>query len=272
MPATGPCRLEPIARSVTLVHRRAAFRAHEHTVYQLIVLQVEVITDAEVTAVSGGDRVDRVEITSEGRARASAPRSGGDRGARFHRQPRPDPRVGHRHRRQPLSAVETTMATSVPGVFAAGDIIDYRGKVRLISVGFGEAATAVNNAAVLVQPGRAALPRSFLRLPARRRVRGGLGGPHAVCHRCRVHRRHRQVLYRGMPGRLHLRRRPQALHQPGRVHRLRCLRAGLSGRGDQPGSPRARRPGRLRRPTTPGSSSRRCPGGTSRSATPAAGH
>ena len=37
-------------------------------------------------------------------------------------------------------------------VFAAGDITDYPGKVRLISVGFGEAATAVNNAAVHLDP------------------------------------------------------------------------------------------------------------------------
>ena len=42
------------------------------------------------------------------------------------------------------------MATSAPGVFGAGDITDYPGKVRLLSVGFGEAAIAVNNAAVLI--------------------------------------------------------------------------------------------------------------------------
>ena len=42
--------------------------------------------------------------------------------------------------------------------FAAGDIADYRGKVRLIAVGFGEAATAVNNAAVLINPDEPLLP------------------------------------------------------------------------------------------------------------------
>jgi ferredoxin/flavodoxin---NADP+ reductase len=50
------------------------------------------------------------------------------------------------------------MATSAPGVFAAGDITDYRGKVRLTSVGFGEAATAVNNAAVLIRPDEQLFP------------------------------------------------------------------------------------------------------------------
>ena len=43
-------------------------------------------------------------------------------------------------------------APTSPGVFAAGDITDYDGKVRLISVGFGEVATAVNNAAVHLDP------------------------------------------------------------------------------------------------------------------------
>ena len=54
--------------------------------------------------------------------------------------------------------VDTTMSTNVPGVFAAGDITEYRGKVRLISVGFGEAATAVNNAAILIRPDEALFP------------------------------------------------------------------------------------------------------------------
>jgi thioredoxin reductase (NADPH) len=44
------------------------------------------------------------------------------------------------------------MRTSLPRVFAAGDIVDYEGKVKLIAVGFGEAATAVNNAAVVIDP------------------------------------------------------------------------------------------------------------------------
>ena len=48
--------------------------------------------------------------------------------------------------------VDTAMRTNVPRIFAAGDITEYDGKVRLIAVGFGEVATAVNNAAVLVDP------------------------------------------------------------------------------------------------------------------------
>src|SRR5690349_2839683 len=56
--------LEPIACSVTLVHRRGSFRAHERTVADLHASTVEVITGAEVSAVCGGDRVSSVEITT----------------------------------------------------------------------------------------------------------------------------------------------------------------------------------------------------------------
>ena len=48
--------------------------------------------------------------------------------------------------------VDSSMATNLPRVFAAGDISEYPGKVRLIATGFGEAATAVNNAAVVIDP------------------------------------------------------------------------------------------------------------------------
>ena len=49
-------------------------------------------------------------------------------------------------------SVGPDMATNLPRVFAAGDINEYPGKVRLIAVGFGDVATAVNNAAVVIDP------------------------------------------------------------------------------------------------------------------------
>jgi thioredoxin reductase (NADPH) len=39
-----------------------------------------------------------------------------------------------------------TMETSLPGVYAAGDVAGYEGKITLITIGFGEAAIAANNA------------------------------------------------------------------------------------------------------------------------------
>ena len=54
--------------------------------------------------------------------------------------------------------VDSAMRTNLPRVFAAGDITEYPGKVRLIAVGFGEAATAVNNAAVVIDPAAHVFP------------------------------------------------------------------------------------------------------------------
>jgi thioredoxin reductase len=48
--------------------------------------------------------------------------------------------------------VDSGMHTNIERLFAAGDISTYPGKVALISVGFGEAATAVNNAMVAINP------------------------------------------------------------------------------------------------------------------------
>jgi peptidyl-tRNA hydrolase len=53
--------------------------------------------------------------------------------------------------------VGTTGQTSVPGVYAAGDIVDYDGKVKLIATGFGEVATAVGPVKVLLMK-----PQTFM--------------------------------------------------------------------------------------------------------------
>ncbi|ROO88041.1 thioredoxin reductase (NADPH) [Actinocorallia herbida] len=149
--------LAPIARSVTLVHRRGAFRAHAHSVAQVMASAVEVITDAEVKQIGGTGQIEHVEINGPGGsivrpAQAVIAALGFTANLGPIRQWGIDVQ-GNRH-----IPVDTAMSTNVPGVFAAGDITDYRGKVRLISVGFGEAATAVNNAAVLINPEEALFP------------------------------------------------------------------------------------------------------------------
>jgi thioredoxin reductase (NADPH) len=44
------------------------------------------------------------------------------------------------------------METNIEGIYAAGDICTYTGKVKLIASGFGEAPTAVSNAKVYIDP------------------------------------------------------------------------------------------------------------------------
>ncbi|WP_235182744.1 hypothetical protein [Gracilibacillus boraciitolerans] len=48
--------------------------------------------------------------------------------------------------------VEGNMATNVPGIFAAGDIVQYEGKTNLIASGYTEAITAVNKAHKFIDP------------------------------------------------------------------------------------------------------------------------
>ena len=48
--------------------------------------------------------------------------------------------------------VNQLMETNLPGVYAAGDIVEYVGKLDLIASGFAEAAIAVNNAVHRVDP------------------------------------------------------------------------------------------------------------------------
>ncbi|MDR7414482.1 MAG: NAD(P)/FAD-dependent oxidoreductase, partial [Armatimonadota bacterium] len=54
--------------------------------------------------------------------------------------------------------VNTKMETNLPGVYAAGDITTYPGKLKLIATAYGEAATAVNNAYTYLNPGAKAFP------------------------------------------------------------------------------------------------------------------
>ena len=49
-------------------------------------------------------------------------------------------------------AGQSTSVTSVPGIYAAGDIIKYEGKVHLIAGAFQDAANAVNQAKLYIQP------------------------------------------------------------------------------------------------------------------------
>lgn len=153
--------LEPIARSVTLVHRRDAFRAHQRTVEQVRASSVDIVTQAEVTALRDADGADRgplaeVEITVGGEATVR-PAQAVVAALGFVADLGPLQQWGlETHRRHIV--VDTAMRTSLPRVFAAGDITEYDGKVRLIAVGFGEAATAVNNAAVVIDPSAHVFP------------------------------------------------------------------------------------------------------------------
>jgi thioredoxin reductase len=143
--------LEPIARSVTLVHRRDAFRAHERTVRLVRATRTEIITRAQVTRMGGDGHVEQVEITVDGQEPVRRPAQAVVAALGFVADLGPLQHWGIEVSRRHV-VVDAAMRTSLERVFAAGDVTEYPGKVRLIAVGFGEAATAVNNAAVVIDP------------------------------------------------------------------------------------------------------------------------
>jgi thioredoxin reductase (NADPH) len=143
--------LEPIAGSITLVHRRDAFRAHERTVQAVRDSSVEIVTKAQVTALHGDPTVSEVEITVDGQEPVRRPAQAVVAALGFVADLGPLQRWGIEVSKRHV-VVDASMRTSLPRIFAAGDITEYPGKVRLIAVGFGEAATAVNNAAVVIDP------------------------------------------------------------------------------------------------------------------------
>ncbi|ONH29873.1 NAD(P)/FAD-dependent oxidoreductase [Pseudofrankia asymbiotica] len=144
--------LEPLAKSVTVVHRRDKFRAHQHTVDRVHASSCEVLTFTEVATISGDERIEKVELvhskTGERQVReAQAVVAALGFTADLGPLTRWGLNIDKRH-----IVVDTTMYTGVERIFAAGDITEYPGKVRLIATGFGEVATAVNNAAPVIDP------------------------------------------------------------------------------------------------------------------------
>ena len=148
--------LKGVARTMALVHRRDGWRAHAASVHQheraAAVGEVDLRTFHEVREIHGADRVETVTIFDN----------------------RTDEDVsldcdcvlsclGFKPDLGPIKAwgleveknrikVDQLMATNIPGVFAAGDVVDYLGKLDLIATGYAEAAIAVNNAVHYVDP------------------------------------------------------------------------------------------------------------------------
>jgi len=150
--------LEPLASSVTLVHRRDAFRAHAHTVEQVRRTSATILTTTEVERILGDGHVEAIELRNNVTQELTTLPAGGIVAALgFVADLGPLTRWGLDLEKRRI-VTDTTMATNVARVYAAGDIVTYPGKVPLISVGFGEAAIAVNNAATVIDPALKVFP------------------------------------------------------------------------------------------------------------------
>lgn len=145
-----------VADRVTHIHRSDRYRAHAHTVSLVEQADergdLDLLTHHELEEVHGEESVEgatishkktkekvRLEVDSVLALIGFVPNIGpiADWGLELE---------GNTIR------VDSRMRTSIPGVYAAGDIVTYEGKLELISTGFGEAAIAVNNAVHHIDP------------------------------------------------------------------------------------------------------------------------
>jgi ferredoxin/flavodoxin---NADP+ reductase len=150
--------LGPKAASCIQVHRSDRFRAHEDTVNKVLASRVQVRTFWELKAVHGDDRLESVTLFDN--------RSGEEEiiecdhlllnlGFLMNLGPIKDWGLDIEKN---VIRVNTTMETNIPGVYAAGDICTYPGKLKLIATGMGEAGTAANFAKTFIDPKAKAFP------------------------------------------------------------------------------------------------------------------
>lgn len=148
--------LKDYAASTTLVHRRDGWRAHQATVARMQAAaaagRIVLRTFHEVREIHGSDRVEAVTIFDN--------RTGADVRLEcdavftflgFKPDLGPIAGWGLEIRKNRVK-VSSLMETNIPGIYAAGDLVDYPGKMDLIATGFAEAAIAANQAVHFVDP------------------------------------------------------------------------------------------------------------------------
>lgn len=144
--------LAPIAGQLTLIHRRDQFRAHEDSVVKMKGTSCRIKTFFELKAISGNGRLEQATIY-DNRSKDEETLEVDDVLVN----------VGFVNSLGPIKSwgleiegsqikVDSMMQTARPGIFAAGDICTYAGKLKLIATGFGEACIAVNYAKHYLDP------------------------------------------------------------------------------------------------------------------------
>jgi thioredoxin reductase (NADPH) len=144
--------LEPIAEKVTVVHRRDKFRAHEHSVENLKNSNAEILTPFVPIQLIGDENINQIvleEVKGERKEVIDVDDVIVNFG--FVSSLGPIKNWGLEIEKNSI-LVNSKMETNIKGIYAAGDICTYDGKVKLIASGFGEAPTAVNNAKAYIDP------------------------------------------------------------------------------------------------------------------------
>jgi ferredoxin/flavodoxin---NADP+ reductase len=148
---------------ITLIHRRERFRGLESSVNEVKRLAdegaVRILTPHEVRDAHGNGRLEA--ITVENTETGEFERIELDAvvtllGFISHLGPIAEWGLEFENKRQ--IKVNTSMETNRPGIYAAGDIAGYEGKITLITVGFSEAAIAANHCVARIR-GEKAQPK-----------------------------------------------------------------------------------------------------------------
>lgn len=145
--------LENIAEEVYIVHRRDKFRAHEHSVENLHNSKVNVKTPfVPAELIGDGGKVTQIVLENpEDDTKEIIDLDALIVNFGFISSLGPIKDWGLEIEKNSI-VVNSKMETNIPGIYAAGDICTYDGKVKLIACGFGEAPTAVNNAKSYIDP------------------------------------------------------------------------------------------------------------------------
>ena len=145
--------LEDIAEEVSIVHRRDKFRAHEHSVENLKNSKVNIKTPYIPSELIGNGEVITQIVLEDANGEHKEAIDVDDVLVTFGfvSSLGPIKEWGLEIEKNSI-IVNSKMETNIPGIYAAGDICTYEGKVKLIACGFGEAPTAINNAKTYMDP------------------------------------------------------------------------------------------------------------------------
>jgi thioredoxin reductase (NADPH) len=144
--------LQDTAKHITLIHRRDEFRAHEDSVKKLMTSAAEVKLWYEIESIVGNSSIEKAVIKNNRTAETET--LDVDHlllNLGFVASLGPLRDWGLEIEKGDIK-VTTKMETNIPGIYAAGDIATFPGKLKLIATGFGEAAIAVNNIKSFIDP------------------------------------------------------------------------------------------------------------------------
>jgi thioredoxin reductase (NADPH) len=144
--------LAPVAARVTLIHRRDQFSAQEDSVKKMRQTAVEIQLFHELKAIAGEGKVEQAVIyDNRSKAEQTLDVDHILVNIGFETSLGPMAHWGLELEGAQIK-VDSMMQTNRVGIFAAGDVCTFPGKLKLIATGFGEACIAVNFAKHFLDP------------------------------------------------------------------------------------------------------------------------